>query len=35
LKDGKLTFIFAEESRRFVISANLETKEKKLAEWYI
>jgi len=36
LKDNKLTLIFAENSRRFVVSANLITKETtKLAEWYV
>ena len=36
LKDNKLTLIFAEGNRRFVVCGNLDTKEKtKLAEWYV
>ena len=36
LKGNKLTLIFAENERRFVICADLMTKEtKKLAEWYV
>ena len=36
LNGNELTLIFAEDSRRFVVCGNLETKEKtKLAEWYV
>ena len=36
LKDEKLICIFAEDSRRFVLSADLETKEiTQLAEWVV